>query len=70
MSAYSWSGGCCIDKVPLPGTDCKCNYFACNCGESVAQYQDFLDYYCIYSDTSRNTCLQGGGDCGGYRRLK
>jgi len=61
------SGGCVISKVPPRRTACKCNYKGFwTCGGHVVQCPVYNNYYCQNPDSSRNTCLQGRGDCGGY----
>ena len=65
---YHRSGGCYIHTPPGPGTGCHCRnkgFLGC-APDTIVPCQDFLDYYCIHPDTSKNTCLQGGGNCGGY----
>ena len=62
------SGGCYIERPPGPGTACHCtNMGFLGCApDTIVQCQNILDYNCIHPDPSKNTCLQGGGNCGGY----
>jgi glycerophosphoryl diester phosphodiesterase len=60
-------GGCKISKAAVPNTACKCKYKGFwTCGGDIDRCKDFASPYCKNPDTSRNSCLQGGGDCGGY----
>lgn len=60
-------GGCTISKVPPPHTACKCKYKGWwTCGGDITRCRNPTSRYCSQPDSSRNTCLLGGGDCGGY----
>ena len=61
------SGGCKISRVPPPDTACKCKYKGWwTCGGDITRCKSPSNFYCTHPDSSRNTCLVGGGDCGGY----
>lgn len=61
------NGGCVIIKAPLPFTTCHCVYDGNQtCSDSVSWCRDPTSHYCSHPDTSRNTCLLGGGNCSGY----
>jgi len=62
------SGGCYIERPPPHGTACHCtNMGFLGCApDTIVQCKDYLNYNCLHPDTSKNTCLQGGGNCGGY----
>ena len=65
---YHRSGGCYIKIPPGQGTGCHCRnkgIFGC-APDTIVRCQDYLNYYCLHPDTSKYTCLQGGGNCGGY----
>ena len=60
-------GGCAISRAAPEGLACKCkNEIGLYCRGAVVQCHDITDIYCKTPDTSVNSCLQGGGDCGGY----
>lgn len=61
------SGGCKVCKSPPANTACHCSYHGFwTCGGSVRRCINENAYRCQHPDHSRDTCLQGGGDCGGY----
>ena len=60
-------GGCKISTVPPSGAGCQCKYKgAWTCGGYITRCVDPGSKYCEKPDYSKNTCQQGGGDCGGY----
>jgi hypothetical protein len=60
-------GGCTISKAPPAHTACQCKYKgAWTCGGSIVACRDDNADKCRNPDTSRQSCLLGGGDCGGY----
>ena len=61
------NGGCVITKASPPSTTCSCQYDGdLSCTGSVSWCRDPSSFYCRQPDTSRNTCLLGGGNCSGY----
>ena len=60
-------GGCTISKPAVVNTACKCKYKGgWTCGGDIDKCKDFSSQYCKSPDKSKNSCLQGLGDCGGY----
>ena len=60
-------GGCKISTIPPSGAGCECVYKgAWTCGGSITRCVNPGSKYCENPDYSKNTCQQGGGDCGGY----
>ena len=70
---YSKSGGCKISKPAPPGTACKC-VFSCSepckgawaCWGEVTYCHTSIVAVCIGPNQSYDSCVNGGGDCGGY----
>ena len=61
------SGGCKISVPPPRGYACKCKYLgAWTCGGTMQLCSDVNSSFCKNPDSSKDTCNQGGGDCGGY----
>jgi len=61
------SGGCKISTTPINNLACQCQYKgAWTCGGQVVRCRDQQSIYCKYPAADYQTCLQGGGDCGGY----
>lgn len=61
------NGGCVITKASPPSTSCVCQYDGHqSCTVSLSWCRDTTSYYCRHPDTSRSTCLLGGGNCSGY----
>ncbi|XP_075441393.1 uncharacterized protein LOC142486872 [Ascaphus truei] len=61
------SGGCRIAVTAAQNTACKCNYKgAWTCGGNIVRCKDSNNAKCLNPDSSRESCQQGGGDCGGY----
>ena len=54
-------GGCIITQAAQKYRACKCSYAAWSCSGKVIPCPD-----CNNPDTTKKSCLQGGGDCGGY----
>ena len=62
-------GGCSISQAPPSNTACRCVYKGgWTCGGEITRCNNFLSLYCRHPDQSVRTCIQGGGDCDGYRR--
>lgn len=60
-------GGCTISKAAVPNTACKCSYKGFwTCGGKIDKCKDFSSPHCLSPDKSKQSCLQGQGDCGGY----
>jgi hypothetical protein len=60
-------GGCIITQPSYQYTACHCYMsFAWTCSGKVQQCNDPFDYHCTHPDTSKSSCEQGDGDCGGY----
>lgn len=60
-------GGCRISMPPPSGTACKCARTGLfHCDGSIVSCTNPNNQYCLNPDVSRNTCLFGGGNCGGY----
>lgn len=61
-------GGCSISQVPPKNTACRCVYKGFwTCGGEITRCRDENSQYCKNPDSSINTCIQGGGDCEGYK---
>ena len=61
------NGGCVIQKAPPPTATCYCTYDGDqSCAGSISWCRAPTSYYCREPDTSRDTCLLGGGNCSGY----
>ena len=61
-------GGCSISRTAPKGLACKCIYKGLwTCGGEVSQCLDNNNYYCKNPDQSVHSCLQGNGDCEGYK---
>lgn len=63
------SGGCIISYPAESGNACTCYFsglFRCSGSESECPDSDSESFFCIYPDTSIDSCLLGGGNCGGY----
>ena len=66
---YSKKGGCRISKAPPPGLACKCKYKGgWTCAGALTKCKKKNARHCRSPDKSRATCLQGSGDCGGYKK--
>ena len=62
------SGGCVITKPPPSGTACKCKDVGVwTCKADQVPCRRYHDKYCQSPDTSKATCIFGGGECGGYQ---
>ena len=60
-------GGCTISRSAPPHSACKCSYkgaWTCD-GQTVACANPYL-HVCLNPDASKEACIFGGGDCGGY----
>eukprot|EP00123_Amoebidium_parasiticum_P011476 comp20735_c1_seq1/m.27128 comp20735_c1_seq1/g.27128 ORF comp20735_c1_seq1/g.27128 comp20735_c1_seq1/m.27128 type:complete len:478 (-) comp20735_c1_seq1:21-1454(-) len=58
--------GCVLSMTPKNGTACKCKYRgAWTCG-GVRVACDLAEMRCRNPVMSKETCVLGGGDCGGY----
>lgn len=61
-------GGCKISSQAPAGWACDCSYKgAWTCGGSVVACRDDSNPKCKAPDRSLESCLQGGGDCDGYK---
>ena len=65
-----WSkGGCTLHTAPPKGFGCKCYYKgAWTCGGYITHCKESENPFCKNPDLSLRTCIQGGGNCGGYRK--
>ena len=60
-------GGCSISKASPQNTACKCIYKeGWTCGGNVVRCIDENALACKSPNTNVESCIQGGGDCGGY----
>jgi hypothetical protein len=62
------SGGCYISVPAAPGFACRCSFkgFAFICYGSEVGCRDSSSHYCRNPDKTKDSCILGGGDCGGY----
>ena len=61
-------GGCSISRAAPKGLACKCKYKGLwTCGGEVVQCRDLQNNYCRNPDKTVHSCLQGSGDCEGYK---
>lgn len=61
-------GGCRISKPARPGQACKCSYKgAWTCGGSVVACKNPNSPGCQNPDVSVASCVEGDGDCDGYK---
>lgn len=61
-------GGCSIAEPAPPGQACKCRYvFLWTCRGDLTSCTSPGSEKCSQPDSSKESCDQGGGDCGGYR---
>ena len=61
------AGGCSISQPAPNGHACKCNYLgAFTCGGEIQPCSNPASLFCQNPDSSVSSCVQGGGDCGGY----
>eukprot|EP01084_Bolivina_argentea_P300769 518708_1 len=61
-------GGCSISKKAPKNTACQCSYTGgWSCSGSVRKCSNDDSSYCKNPDYSRNSCIQGRGDCDGYK---
>jgi glycerophosphoryl diester phosphodiesterase len=64
-------GGCAISKAAPTDTACKCKYKgAWTCGGDIVRCADPGSPFCKSPGTTIESCVQGNGDCGGYRDAK
>jgi hypothetical protein len=57
-----------ISKAAPPGLACQCSYKGFwTCGGTVAGCRQPDDVTCRTPDTTAASCVQGGGDCDGYK---
>jgi len=62
-------GGCSISKAAPAGYACDCSYKGVwTCGGENVTCLDEQSPYCKAPDKSIQSCAQGGGDCGGYKK--
>ena len=62
------TGGCVVTTLPQPGLACKCSYTgAWTCGGTVTRCADPASPACKSPAFTPATCVQGSGDCGGYK---
>ncbi|XP_053557220.1 uncharacterized protein LOC128648524 isoform X2 [Bombina bombina] len=60
-------GGCRIAVTSPSNTACKCIYKgAWTCGAKIVRCKDPNNEKCKNPDSSKESCLQGGGDCDAY----
>ena len=59
-------GGCVISHAPPPNAACHCKNEGFTCRGGITRCRDPDNTYCTNPDSSKNTCLLGGGNCGGY----
>nr|CAH0109590.1 unnamed protein product [Daphnia galeata] len=61
------SGGCSIRRPASPGNACRCSYKGFwICIWSKTGCRDPSSHYCRNPDKTKDSCILGGGDCGGY----
>lgn len=61
------SGGCSVTKRAPSGLACQCTYpFLWTCEGWVVLCSDASNPKCKHPDLSKESCLQGRGDCGAY----
>ena len=61
------SGGCRISTEAPDNTACRCKYAgAWTCTQHVVMCKDVHSPLCAHPDTSKESCMLGGGDCGAY----
>ena len=59
--------GCVISKAPPTNTTCRCGFSrSWTCYGEIGWCRDPNNYYCLHPDTSKHTCIFGGGNCSGY----
>lgn len=61
-------GGCSIVNRSPENHACYCHYTFLTCYGTVELCKDPNSHKCSFPDTSLQSCLQGGGDCGGYAK--
>lgn len=62
-------GGCIISRPAPPNAACKCIYKgAWTCGGAIVPCRDWNSQACRAPSGDKASCLEGGGDCGGYPR--
>lgn len=63
-----FGGGCHVVKPAPPNRACRCKYMgAWTCKADVVPCADATATACKKPDKSVGACIQGGGDCGGYK---
>ena len=63
-------GGCTISRASPPNTACRCVYKgAWTCRGEVTWCKNKASPLCTHPDTSVYSCILGGGDCSGYKRV-
>ena len=61
------TGGCAITKAAPPNHACRCSYKGVwTCGGRTVTCPDMYDQLCRSPDSSKVSCLFGGGSCKGY----
>ncbi|XP_029440463.1 uncharacterized protein LOC115080440 isoform X2 [Rhinatrema bivittatum] len=61
------SGGCRVSVAAPPFTACRCfTAFFWTCAGRLVHCKDGNAGNCTNPDTSKASCLEGGGNCGGY----
>ena len=61
-------GGCSISRPAPTGMACKCKYKGhWTCEGNIVQCRDPSNEFCLNPDKSVNSCMQGSGDCDGYK---
>ena len=61
------SGGCQVSSSAPENFACYCSYKGFyTCGGSIVGCKNPGSPYCQRPDLTYPSCLQGGGDCGGY----
>ena len=62
------SDGCVISKAPLPNTACRCEHTGpWKCSGASASCIEKDSKCCKTPDTSIHTCIEGRGNCDGYK---
>jgi hypothetical protein len=63
-------GGCSISQAAPKDTACQCKYKgAWTCGGTIVKCLDPASPFCGNPGTSIESCLQGQGDCEGYKNV-
>jgi hypothetical protein len=60
-------GGCVISSAAPAGLACDCE-LSSDCAGVVVACKDPISSFCLVPGTSIESCLQGGGNCNGYKQ--